>query len=122
MSSIASPTTTTHRAAIFVNSCSRWSRVSRGSGVGMVIGGPRVAGPAKHCADAHTDAMGTRQHAFQMKAIGQRQGPDPFGSSRARPVPRIVNEVHAAVSGDPQGAVLARFPHRRAHGAADHAG
>src|SRR6266446_6478376 len=32
MSSIASPTTTTRRAAICVNSCSRWSRVSRGSG------------------------------------------------------------------------------------------
>src|SRR2546428_14188665 len=39
MSSIASPTTTTRRAAIFANTCSRWSRVRRGSGVGMVTGG-----------------------------------------------------------------------------------
>src|SRR5437867_2765755 len=39
MSSIASPTTPTRRAAIFANTCSRWSRVRRGSGVGMVTGG-----------------------------------------------------------------------------------
>src|SRR6266516_1324669 len=117
MSSIASTTTTTRRAAIFVNSCSRWSRVSRGSGVGMVIGGPRVVSTLEG-----GENSGSRQHAFPMKAIGQRQGPDPFGSSRARHVPRIVKEVHTAVSRHSPGAVLPRGPHCEAHGALDHAG
>src|SRR5574342_615955 len=77
MSSIASPTTTTRRAAIFANSCSRWSRVSRASGVGVIMGG----------------GAGSRQRALALEPVADADAPQEPGPC----VPALVLEVRDAM-------------------------
>src|SRR3979409_242403 len=103
MSSIASPTTTTRPVAIFVNNSSRWSRVRRGSGVGMVKG------------------AGSLQHSFHVESIRQREPSHPFGVARARHVTGVATEVHAAVSRYAPRAALPLGAQREAHRALHHA-
>src|SRR2546425_9364393 len=84
MSSIASPTTTTRRAAIFANTCSRWSRVRRGSGVGMVTGGASDGA-------GNLDASRYRGNQLFSRAHVSPSGADRGGAPHyARPTPRTV--------------------------------
>src|SRR5713226_6043979 len=86
MSSIASPTTTTRRAAIFVNSCSRWSRVRRGSGVGMV------------------NAVASRQRALAAESVAQAHAAEQPRPRVATYVLKIRDAMHSGVEAEAQAA------------------
>src|ERR1700704_3103036 len=86
MSSIASPTTTTRRAAILVNSCSRWSRVRRGSGVGLVNG------------------VGSRRLALMAEAVAQAHAAEEPRPRVATRVLKIRDAMHAGVEAEAQAA------------------
>src|ERR1700716_1881355 len=82
MSSIASPTTTTRRAAILVNSCSRWSRVGRGSGVGIVNG------------------VGSRQRTLVAEAVAQAHAAEQPRPRVATYVLKVRDAMHAGVEAE----------------------
>src|SRR5690348_2598873 len=102
MSSIASPTTTTRRAAIFWNRCSRWSWVRRASEDGKVM-----------------DARKSPQ--LSLCTEPERQGNPAHPPRVAHPahMTRVVNEVDAAVPREPPVSVLPRGAEREACRALD---
>src|SRR5436309_12520286 len=104
MSSIASPTTTTRRAAIFVNTCSRWSRVRRGSGVGMVTGGASDGAGNLDAYSYRGNQLFSRAHVSPAGA--HRGGPRHHIRRTHRTVRRragAVDRVLAAGAGPPGG-------------------